>query len=55
AFARTVLNQLVTRGIFVRMPFVAPHDRCIRISCGDEAALAALAEALPKALAAARA
>jgi histidinol-phosphate aminotransferase len=55
AFARTVLNQLVTRGIFVRMPFVAPHDRCIRISCGDEAALAALAEALPMALAAARA
>ena len=53
-FARAVLNQLVARGIFVRMPFVAPHDRCIRISCGDEAALAALAEVLPQALAAAR-
>ncbi|GGO30682.1 histidinol-phosphate aminotransferase [Gemmobacter aquaticus] len=54
AFARAVLNQLVARGIFVRMPFVAPHDRCIRISCGDEAALAALAGVLPQALAAAR-
>lgn len=53
-FARAVLRELAARGIFVRMPFVAPHDRCIRVSCGDAAALAALAEALPQALAAAR-
>ena len=54
-FARAVLRALVARGIFVRMPFVAPHDRCIRVSCGDAAALAAFATALPAALAAAQA
>jgi len=55
AFARRVLAELVARGIFVRMPFVAPQDRCIRISCGPAPALDGLAEALPEALAAARA
>lgn len=50
-FARAVLRDLVARGIFARMPFVAPHDRCIRVSCGDAAALAAFAAALPPALA----
>jgi histidinol-phosphate aminotransferase len=25
---------LVARGIFVRMPFTPPQDRCIRVSCG---------------------
>lgn len=53
-FARAVLRGLLARGIFVRMPFVAPHDRCIRISCGDAPALAAFAAALPEALAEAR-
>ncbi|WP_407648243.1 pyridoxal phosphate-dependent aminotransferase [Harenicola maris] len=50
-FARAVLAGLVARGIFVRMPFVAPQDRAIRISCGTAADLAAFAEALPSALA----
>ncbi|MDP2061626.1 MAG: pyridoxal phosphate-dependent aminotransferase [Phaeovulum sp.] len=54
-FARRVLGHLVDAGIFVRMPFVAPHDRCIRVSCGPEAEMLAFAEALPHALAAARA
>ncbi len=53
-FARAVLNGLIARGIFVRMPFVAPQDRCIRISCGTDADMDALASALPQALAAAR-
>jgi histidinol-phosphate aminotransferase len=53
-FARAVLTSLVDQGIFVRMPFVAPQNRCIRISCGTPADLDALAEALPRALAAAR-
>jgi len=53
AFARAVLTDLIARGIFVRMPGVAPLDRCIRVSCGTEADLAAFAEALPAALAAA--
>ena len=54
AFARRVLAELVARGIFVRMPFVAPQDRCIRVSCGPAPALDAFAAALPEALAAAR-
>jgi histidinol-phosphate aminotransferase len=36
-FARAVLAGLVARGIFVRMPFTAPQDRCIRVSCGRPA------------------
>lgn len=54
AFARRVLTELIARDIFVRMPFVAPQDRCIRISVGRDADLDALDEALPQALAAAR-
>ena len=53
-FARKVLGALVARGIFVRMPFVAPQDRCIRISCGRPEDLALIEEALPEALAEAR-
>ena len=51
AFARAVLAGLVARGVFVRMPFVAPQDRCIRVSCGPAAELDAFAAALPEALA----
>lgn len=54
AFARRVLSELQARDIFVRMPGVAPLDRCIRISAGDAPALALLARVLPAALAAAR-
>jgi histidinol-phosphate aminotransferase len=50
-FARAVLNALIYMGIFVRMPFVAPQDRCIRISCGTPKDMTLVAKALPKALA----
>jgi histidinol-phosphate aminotransferase len=50
-YARRVLAGLVARGIFVRMPGVAPHDRCIRVSLGDDAALDAFAETLPQVIA----
>ncbi len=53
-FARRVLAELVAQGVFVRMPFVAPQDRCIRISCGPEGDMNLLADAFPKAFAAAR-
>jgi len=53
-FARAVLAQLIAAGLFVRMPFVAPQDRCIRLSCGAEQDMALLADLLPKALAAAK-
>jgi histidinol-phosphate aminotransferase len=49
-FARRVLAGLVARGVFVRMPFVAPQDRCIRISCGRAEEMAVLARTLPEAL-----
>ena len=52
-FARAVLRELVARGIFVRMPYVAPQDRCIRVTVGRGADLDAFAAALPQALAAA--
>ncbi len=50
AYAKAVLDGLIARGIFVRMPFVAPQNRCIRISCGTDAMLDAFAAALPLAL-----
>jgi len=55
AFARAVLAAMKARGVFLRMPFAPPGDRCIRITAGPDDALAVLAEALPEALAAARA
>ena len=53
SFARRLVAELITRDIFVRMPFVAPHDRCIRVSCGRPRDLEAFAAALPAALASA--
>lgn len=55
AFAKALLDSLVAQGIFVRMPFAAPQNRCIRVSCGEVADLDAFAAALPRALADARA
>lgn len=49
-FARRVLGDLIAQGVFVRMPFVAPQDRCIRVSCGPSDEIARFAKALPKAL-----
>ncbi|MGH1354094.1 MAG: pyridoxal phosphate-dependent aminotransferase [Thalassovita sp.] len=52
-FARKVLAQLVSKGLFVRMPFVAPQDRCIRVSAGRPQDLDHFETLLPQALAAA--
>ena len=52
-YARAILRETVARGVFIRMPGVAPLDRCIRISLGDDAALDTLGEVLPQAIAAA--
>ena len=51
AYARAVLAALIADGIFVRMPGMAPLDRCIRISFGDDTSLDLFAAALPKAIA----
>ena len=53
AYAKRVLDGLIGRGVFVRMPGVAPLNRCIRISAGTDADLDIFAETLPLALAAA--
>ena len=50
--ARALLKELEARGVFVRMPGVAPLDRCIRITVGTAAERAAVASILPEALAA---
>lgn len=52
-YAKRILDILIAQGVFVRMPGVAPLNRCIRVSAGTEADLAAFAEALPRAIAAA--
>lgn len=50
-FARAVLEALEKRDIFVRMPFVAPQNRCIRVSVGKPNDLDTFEAALPGALA----
>jgi histidinol-phosphate aminotransferase len=52
-FARRVLAECLSRGLFIRMPGVAPLDRCLRISLGPDAALDVVEEVLPQALRAA--
>ena len=53
-FSRRVLAECQSRGLFIRMPGVAPLDRCIRVSIGPDAALDVVQEVLPAAIAAAR-
>ena len=46
AYAKAILDGLVSRGIFIRMPGVAPLNRCIRISTGPEPEIALFEQAL---------
>ena len=50
AFAKAVWEALIAEQIFVRMPFVAPQNRCIRVSCGAASDMEAFATGLRKAL-----
>ena len=52
-FARSIVAELTKLGIFIRMPFAAPQNRCIRISAGTDHDLDLLEAALPIALKAA--
>jgi len=54
AFAKAVVEALGARGVFIRMPFSAPQNRCIRVSAGRPEDLDLLAAALPEALRQAR-
>jgi len=49
-YAKRVLDALVAAGVFVRMPGVAPLNRCIRITAGTQEDLCVLEEELPRAL-----
>lgn len=53
-YAKRVLDGLIASGVFVRMPGVAPLNRCIRVTAGTGEDLRVFAEELPKALAGAR-
>ena len=50
AYAKAVLDELIARDIFVRMPFVEPQNRCIRVSAGRAGDLDLFEAALPEAL-----
>ena len=49
-FAAALMQSLIGKGIFVRMPGVSPLNRCIRITAGLPEELQILAETLPEAL-----
>ncbi len=49
-FAKSVLSGLVAKGIFVRMPFAEPGNRCIRVSAGHPQDLDLLEDVLPDVL-----
>jgi histidinol-phosphate aminotransferase len=49
-YARSIVDGLLQHGIFIRMPGVAPLNRCIRIGAGTPEDLDLLAETLPKVL-----
>ncbi|SCB60652.1 histidinol-phosphate aminotransferase [Rhizobium aethiopicum] len=50
AYARAIVDGLMEHGVFIRMPGVAPLNRCIRVSVGPEADMALFEEALPQVL-----
>jgi histidinol-phosphate aminotransferase len=54
AFALKLLQDLLSRDVFIRKPMVPVLDRCIRVSVGLDHELAVFEEELPAALAAAR-
>ncbi|SOH93398.1 histidinol-phosphate aminotransferase [Monaibacterium marinum] len=48
--AKAILDSLVQAGCFVRMPFVSPQNRCVRVSAGKERELNLLKAELTAAL-----
>lgn len=50
AHAKRVLDGVLARQVFIRMPGVAPLNRCIRVSCGGDDWLDLFAEALSDAV-----
>jgi len=48
--AKAIVDGLMEHGVFIRMPGIAPLNRCIRISVGPENDMALLEAALPRVL-----
>ncbi|MCF6370520.1 pyridoxal phosphate-dependent aminotransferase [Rhizobium halophilum] len=46
-YSKAIVDGLMEHGVFIRMPGVAPLNRCIRVSAGPESDMALLEEALP--------
>jgi histidinol-phosphate aminotransferase len=51
AYDKQVLDGVLSRDVFIRMPGVTPLNRCIRVSCGTDANLELFAHALSASLA----
>ncbi len=51
AYAKQILDGVLARDVFIRMPGVAPLNRCIRVSCGSDENLDMFAAALEASLA----
>jgi len=49
-YARAIVDGLMQHGVFIRMPGIAPLNRCIRVSVGLEADMALFEKALPQVL-----
>jgi histidinol-phosphate aminotransferase len=50
-YSRAIVDGLMEEGVFIRMPGVAPLNRCIRVSVGPDKDLDLFETALPKVLA----
>jgi histidinol-phosphate aminotransferase len=49
-YSRAIVDGLMEEGVFIRMPGVAPLNRCIRVSAGPQRELDLLEAALPRVL-----
>jgi len=49
-FAKKVLDNLILQGVFVRMPYSSPQNRCIRVTVGLENDIKLFEKAFPIAL-----
>lgn len=47
-YARAIVDGLMEHGVFIRMPGIAPLNRCIRVSVGPDDKLDLFEQALPK-------
>jgi histidinol-phosphate aminotransferase len=49
-YAKAIVDGLMQHGVFIRMPGVAPLNRCIRVSVGPAADMDLFESALPQVL-----